>query len=111
MSCAIEDFEAFSLFPITSFRQSGEEFCLLLLGTGLGEAIAIADALRAEVEKLEVHFEDQLLSVTASFGVAALWQHGEVLKAADQALQQAKELGRNRMRRALETQAWRRGWV
>jgi diguanylate cyclase (GGDEF)-like protein len=48
-----------------------------------------------------IHCRDQVLSITVSMGVAAYPNHGEnaddILQAADAALYQAKEAGRNRV--------------
>jgi diguanylate cyclase (GGDEF)-like protein len=61
-----------------------------------------AEQLRAEVREVHVKHQGQLLGpITFSFGVAAFPEHGttftEVLKAADNALYQAKAEGRDRV--------------
>lgn len=77
------------------FRTGGEEFMLLLPDTRAGAAMKQADALR------KLTMESKLLEqrpVTISIGVAEYWSgqsQEEWLKAADDALYQAKAGGRN----------------
>ncbi|KQY88390.1 MULTISPECIES: GGDEF domain-containing protein [Roseateles] len=78
-------------------RWGGEEFLLVCRNTGLQQAVAIAEKLRARVA--EHDFGDGV-HITASFGVAAM--HGErpldqLFAAADAALYRAKAEGRNRV--------------
>jgi diguanylate cyclase (GGDEF)-like protein len=88
----------------TSARYGGEEFVLLLPGTDLAQAAAIAEACRARVESLGIphgHSKSGLV-VTVSAGVAAMVPDDEkgrrsLVEAADQALYQAKWEGRNRV--------------
>ena len=77
-------------------RWGGEEFLLVCRDTGLTQAIAIAEKLRALVAGQEFSG----LRVTASFGVAALDSErplDELFAAADAALYRAKAEGRNRV--------------
>jgi diguanylate cyclase (GGDEF)-like protein len=86
-------------------RMGGEEFAVLLPHTGLAEALAVAEKLRAAMAKVNVEADRGTVRVTASFGVAALdAQTGGIdglLRNADMALYAAKEAGRN------TCQAWR----
>ncbi len=81
-------------------RYGGEEFVLVLPFTSLDRAEEVANRIRKTIGELRVPFEGRELSVTCSFGVAALIQ-GESLERfidrADAALYQAKKQGRNRV--------------
>jgi diguanylate cyclase (GGDEF)-like protein len=83
-------------------RYGGEEFLLLLPGTVLDSAVTFAERVRQRVEANTFSFEGGTLTRTVSLGVAS-WPHPRIsgregmLKAADDALYVAKELGRNRV--------------
>ena len=98
------------------FRYGGEEFCLLYGGRNLPEIQDELERLRADIADCSFDLrrgerrgdgdasgmDGNLLSITVSIGAA---EYGEgldeawtVLKAADQALYQAKHDGRNRVR-------------
>ena len=84
-------------------RYGGEEFLLLLPGTVLDAAVTFAERLRERVDSHTFSFEGGTLLKTVSLGVAA-WPHPKIdggaegmLKAADDALYVAKEMGRNRV--------------
>lgn len=83
-------------------RYGGEEFLLLLPGTVLEAAVTFAERVRHRVDAHTFSFEGGTLNRTVSFGVAS-WPHPritgreEMLKAADDALYVAKEMGRNRV--------------
>ena len=83
-------------------RYGGEEFLLLLPGTVLDSAVTFAERLRQKVEQHTFSYDGGTLKKTMSSGVAA-WPHPRVkdaeamLRAADDALYVAKELGRNRV--------------
>lgn len=83
-------------------RYGGEEFLLLLPGTVLDSAVTFAERVRQRVEENTFSFEGGTLKRTVSLGVAS-WPHPrikgreEMLKAADDALYVAKEMGRNRV--------------
>lgn len=79
-------------------RYGGEELTVLLPDTGLEEALAKAEILRARIESLsQVHGT----RITASFGVAAYPDTsanvGGLMTMADGALYEAKHAGRNRV--------------
>ncbi|HSM99385.1 MAG TPA: GGDEF domain-containing protein [Rudaea sp.] len=100
-----------------AFRYGGEEFCLLFSGSRSREAVRMCDQTRRGVEQMRVRIrsapqkprggqavkrrEDVETNVTVSIGVALRDAQtrlvGDVLKAADQALYQAKQRGRNRV--------------
>jgi diguanylate cyclase (GGDEF)-like protein len=83
-------------------RYGGEEFLLLLPGTVLDSAVTFAERVRQRVEENTFSFEGGTLKRTVSLGVAS-WPHPRIkgredmLKAADDALYVAKEMGRNRV--------------
>jgi diguanylate cyclase len=80
------------------FRYGGEEFVLSLQNASPEVALGIADHLREGLAKMPVHYNDMLIGVTASFGVAPLDADCSVeqsLDRADQALYTAKSNGRN----------------
>jgi diguanylate cyclase (GGDEF)-like protein len=78
-------------------RVGGEEFALLLPETDERGAFLVAERLRRATKRL---FADGPFKLTISFGVASFPDHGEdaetVLRAADQALYAAKNMGRDR---------------
>ncbi len=83
------------------FRYGGEEFVAILTNAPLKIAVQIADRLRAQVEETRFNWEDQIVPVTLSIGVATASgkeQDGTgLIQAADAALYQAKKNGRNRV--------------
>lgn len=85
-------------------RIGGEEFAVLLPGTSLDAACITAERLRRAFESVAHEFEDgQTRHCSASFGVTALRageSPEETLARADGALYEAKEAGRNQVRRA-----------
>ena len=81
-------------------RLGGEEFVCLMPETDASEAMACAERMRAAVAALRIPVGDDTLRFTLSAGVAVLstehsgWE--DLLRAADAALYEAKESGRNR---------------
>ncbi len=82
-------------------RYGGEEFAVLLQGIGLDHALAAAERLRKAVADVAVQDGDQIITATASVGVACLsaadLEFDQLLIRADRALYQAKAEGRNRV--------------
>ncbi len=78
-------------------RYGGEEFLLILPGSGFTHARERAEELRKALEAARVHDGDSLIPVTASFGVASGFPpgHEEMIRQADAALYRAKNQGRN----------------
>ena len=81
-------------------RLGGEEFAILLDGTGLAGALEIAERLRRNVGALQFATGRGPPTVTCSLGLGE-WQEGDsidaLLKRADVALYAAKTGGRNRV--------------
>jgi len=83
-------------------RYGGEEFITLLPGTNLSEGKAIAERIRILAEAMKFPFKKSTLSITLSIGVVELKEGHPVslsvlIEQADQALYQAKQLGRNQV--------------
>lgn len=89
----------------TSGRLGGEEFVVLMPDTDLAQAVASIDRLRAALAARPLAWIDESVELSVSAGVAGLAATGDVdgaglLRAADEALYQAKREGRNRVRTA-----------
>ncbi|HWL85746.1 MAG TPA: GGDEF domain-containing protein, partial [Polyangiaceae bacterium] len=94
-------------------RYGGEEFVVVARGTSLDNAVLVADRLRNSIAATMVPFEEHLLHVTVSAGVASIRDCGpgatnanvsdlpalktSLLSTADQRLYAAKQAGRNRV--------------
>lgn len=83
-------------------RYGGEEFLLVLPGASLDNTQQRAEQMRIGIRALNVqHLGRPLEAVTVSLGVAVFPRHGTtasaIIKAADTALYQAKQAGRNRV--------------
>ncbi|MBC8212791.1 MAG: diguanylate cyclase [Gammaproteobacteria bacterium] len=81
-------------------RLGGEEFAVILPETPAHSAVDVAERIRATVELLKVRRGKQVINMTVSIGLTGLQDEDRsldlLLKRADQALYQAKSLGRNR---------------
>jgi len=82
-------------------RIGGEEFALLLPGTDLRDAMAIADQLRIKIGSTPLNTTVVGLPMTSSFGVAAISKKDksldDMLLRADRALYRSKRAGRNQV--------------
>ena len=83
-------------------RWGGEEFVLLLPQTGVTGAHAVAERCRRALEQVDIPMDGQLISVTVSVGLAVfpgarIESSDALVRSADEALYQAKNLGRNRV--------------
>lgn len=81
-------------------RYDGEEFAVVLPHTDLRQAQALAERIRAEIERRAFEVGEGHVRITASFGLAPLQDSaiesvGDWIAAADAALREAKSRGRN----------------
>lgn len=84
-------------------RFGGEEFVILLPGTGLQDGLHVAERLCDALRRNPVHAGGKGVTVTASFGVAETDDPTAIdtaIARADAALYEAKRAGRDRVRRA-----------
>lgn len=86
--------------PDVLARIGGEEFALLLPETDLPQAQAMAERLRREIAAHPLVMASQCIPATVSVGIATRSAEtsniSELMKAADEALYEAKRAGRNR---------------
>ena len=82
-------------------RYGGEELAVLLPGFGSSGALRVADAVRIAVAETAIPLGSKALHVTLSAGTATFPHNAQdvedLIAAADAALYQAKETGRNRV--------------
>ena len=85
-------------------RYGGEEFCVVLPETLVGNTTVVAERIRNRFESSELTIGDTTLRVTASFGIAGLESMpgdaltpATLIDRADRALYCAKNRGRNRV--------------
>ncbi len=83
-------------------RYGGEEFIVICRGIPLTHGAILAERLRTVVANTPFRWESKALAVTISIGVAGLpdsriREPKDLVAAADQALYEAKEAGRNRV--------------
>lgn len=86
-------------------RYGGEEFAVILPETDRAAALVVAERCRMAVQEIEIPVPDGVLRVTTSAGLASVPDArfgvlGDLVKAADGALYEAKRGGRNRLRAA-----------
>jgi diguanylate cyclase (GGDEF)-like protein len=82
-------------------RYGGEEFTIVLAGTGRNGALQVAERIRENIASAVFKAYDEVVSTTVSIGVSVFPDDGanidSLIEAADKALYKAKETGRNRI--------------
>ncbi|EYE89408.1 hypothetical protein Q428_02665 [Fervidicella metallireducens AeB] len=85
-------------------RMGGEEFIIILPNTGIENTYARGEELRKAIEKRRIYIKEKDINInyTASIGIATLrktdnYNLDKVIKRADNALYNAKKLGKNRV--------------
>jgi two-component system, cell cycle response regulator len=84
-------------------RMGGEEFAIVVPGEAAAKALHLAERCRREIAKACVASHQELVTVTASFGVAdsdGATSFGALMRRADEALYGAKQSGRNQVQLA-----------
>ncbi|MFA5062774.1 MAG: GGDEF domain-containing protein [Candidatus Omnitrophota bacterium] len=83
-------------------RYGGEELSVILVETDKEQACFAGERLRRAVESKNIKVYDEELRVTVSVGIATFpsdgMSHEAIIEAADKAMYQAKEAGRNRVK-------------
>lgn len=80
-------------------RYGGEEFSIVLVETGMKEALYTAERIRKNIESMTTNYEDAVINVTVSIGAVefpnASKNYEKLINEVDKALYQAKSKGRN----------------
>ncbi len=89
--------------PDIAARYGGEEFSIILPETDLKGALVLAERIRQFIEDLEIKIDSQILKVTISLGITSYHpvkekkNKEEIIEAADKALYNSKNTGRNKL--------------
>ncbi len=84
----------------TICRIGGEEFALILWGLDIEDGYALCERVRQRLADTPVETTSGSVSVTISMGIVDIGRHalaGDAVQAADSALYDAKNAGRNRL--------------
>ena len=86
----------------TVARYGGEEFCVVLAHTNKEEASQIAEKIRLSVASRKFNYVNQVATFTVSIGVAGAREDNlsasrALIRAADEALYEAKKTGKNKV--------------
>ena len=86
-------------------RYGGEEFIVLFTNTTLDQSYKLAEDIRKKIEGNIIQHDGRATKVTVSIGVSefphVVTSSNELLKSADEALYQAKDNGRNCVRKGM----------
>lgn len=97
-----EDFDGFDNFGLVARVGGGEEFSVLLKNCDEDGAYNAAQRAVESTRKIQIPYQDQVLSITASAGVAEYsfgMRAKDLITNVDKALYKAKNNGRNRVER------------
>lgn len=83
-------------------RFGGEEFVIILVGSGTAHAVSQMEHIRNEIKTAKIYAQNQLLhKITISVGIAEAPKHGstitDLIRVADAALYEAKQTGRDKI--------------
>lgn len=81
-------------------RWGGEEMLVLLVGASSSDAKKIAENLRQKLQESKIKAGSRVIKLTASLGVASIGRElnlENLIRKADEAMYQAKKLGKNRV--------------
>jgi diguanylate cyclase (GGDEF)-like protein len=85
----------------SSARLEGDEFAVLLLDRDLEQAEHYAQKIRSDIESSSIEIDGERVSFTVSIGIAPIVDYcegvDEIINSAREAMQAAKQLGRNRV--------------
>lgn len=82
-------------------RIGGDEFMAVLIGANRADTLALAESIRRSIQEKRISWGEQEIRTTVSIGAASFPEadvsgEEELIEAADRALYQVKESGRNR---------------